>query len=69
MPIYGFTTELATMAPPPPEMQQLLGAIQGDAEAMNGFAGVYAGTVSPAVFFDPTKGIGDDAVRHGSALA
>jgi 2-polyprenyl-6-methoxyphenol hydroxylase-like FAD-dependent oxidoreductase len=55
MPIYEFTTGLATLAPPPPEMQQLLGAIVGNQPAMDGFVSVVAGTVSPAVFFDPAN--------------
>ena len=41
------------MAPPPPEMQQLFGAIYGNQAAMDGFAQVNAGTLSPAEFFAP----------------
>ena len=52
-PIFEFTTQLATLEPPPPEMQQLLGAVHGNPEAMDAFAGVTAGTVSPVEFFDP----------------
>ena len=37
----------------PPEMQQLFGAIAGKREAMDGFARMNAGTVSPADFFAP----------------
>src|SRR3954452_19526318 len=55
MPIYEFTAGLATLAPPPPEMQQLLGAIVGNQPAMDGFVSVVAGTVSPAAFFDPAN--------------
>jgi flavin-dependent dehydrogenase len=54
MPIYEFTSELATMEPPPPEMQQLLGQIHGNQAAMDAFVSVNAATVSPAQFFDPT---------------
>jgi 2-polyprenyl-6-methoxyphenol hydroxylase-like FAD-dependent oxidoreductase len=50
-PIYGFTTEMATLAPPPPEMEQLLGSIHGDQHAMNDFVSVIAGTLSPVEFF------------------
>ena len=50
MPIYEFTCQLATLEPPPPEMQQLLGAIQGNQPAMDGFAQMNAGTISPAEF-------------------
>jgi hypothetical protein len=53
LPIYEFTTQLATLEPPPAEVQQLLGAIQGEPEAMNAFVSVVAGTLSPVEFFDP----------------
>jgi 2-polyprenyl-6-methoxyphenol hydroxylase-like FAD-dependent oxidoreductase len=51
LPMYGFTTQLATLEPPPPELQQLLGAVHGNQEAMDGFARVNAGVTSPAEFF------------------
>ena len=35
LPIYEFTTQLATLEPPPPEMQQLLGAVHGNQDAMD----------------------------------
>ncbi|MEY2583062.1 MAG: hypothetical protein QOE09_2911 [Ilumatobacteraceae bacterium] len=53
MPIYEFTTQLATLELPPPEMQQLLGAVHGNRDAMDDFASLTAGTVSPVEFFDP----------------
>ena len=53
LPIYEFTTQLATLEAPPPEMQQLLGAVHGDQNAMDAFASITAGTVSPVEFFDP----------------
>jgi flavin-dependent dehydrogenase len=53
MPIYEFTCQMATLEPPPPEMQQLLGAVHGSQEATNDFFGVIAGTVSPVEFFAP----------------
>ena len=37
--MYEFTTQLATLEPPPPELQQLLAAVHGNQEAMDGFAG------------------------------
>ena len=49
--IYEFTIQLASMEPPPPEMQQLLGAVSGNQDAMDGFARVNAGVTSPAEFF------------------
>ena len=51
LPMYEFTTQLATLEPPPPELQQLLGAVAGNQEAMDGFARVNAGVTSPAEFF------------------
>ncbi|MGE5830486.1 MAG: NAD(P)/FAD-dependent oxidoreductase [Micromonosporaceae bacterium] len=53
LPLYGFTTEFATLEPPPTEMQQLFAAMQGNQSAMDGFVGVIAGTVSPVEFFHP----------------
>jgi hypothetical protein len=51
LPIYELTCEFATLEPPPPEMQQLLGAVQGNQEAMDGFVRVVAGATSPAEYF------------------
>lgn len=51
MPMYEFTCEFATLAPPPPELQRLLFAMHGNQEAMDGFARVNAGVTSPADFF------------------
>lgn len=51
LPTFEFTTMLATLEPPPEQLQQLLGAMQGNQEAMDGFAKVAAGTRSPADFF------------------
>ena len=51
LPMYEFTCQLATLAPPPPEMQQLFGSIQGNQPAMNRFVQMNAGTISPTEFF------------------
>ncbi len=53
MPLYEFTSQLATLEPPPPEMQQLLASVHGNQEAMDGFVSVVAGAVSPVEFFSP----------------
>ncbi|PYR30372.1 MAG: oxidoreductase, partial [Acidobacteria bacterium] len=53
LPMYEFTCQLATLAPPPPQMQQLFGAIHGNEAAMNAFVQMNAGTISPAEFFSP----------------
>jgi hypothetical protein len=49
--MYEFTAQLASQEPPPPELQQLLAAVHGNQEAMNEFARVNAGIISPAEFF------------------
>jgi 2-polyprenyl-6-methoxyphenol hydroxylase-like FAD-dependent oxidoreductase len=51
VPMYELTTQLATLQPPPPELQRLLGAIHGHQQAMDAFARVIAGVTSPAEFF------------------
>jgi 2-polyprenyl-6-methoxyphenol hydroxylase-like FAD-dependent oxidoreductase len=53
LPLFELTCELATLEPPPPEMQQLLGAIAGNQDAMDGFARMQGGGLSPAEFFSP----------------
>lgn len=55
LPFYEFTTQLATLEPPPPEMQQLLAAMKDNQQAMDGFVSVIAGTLSPLDFFDPAN--------------
>jgi hypothetical protein len=50
-PMYELTTQLATLEPPPPEFQQVLAAMHGNQEAMDGFVRVSAGVTSPAEFF------------------
>ena len=51
--MYDFTCELATLEPPPPELQRLLRAVHGNQAAMDGFARLNAGTISPTEFFAP----------------
>jgi hypothetical protein len=60
--MYEFTCQLATLEPPPAEMQQLIGAIHGNKEAMDGFARLNAGTISPTEFFAPEN---VDAIMAG----
>jgi 2-polyprenyl-6-methoxyphenol hydroxylase-like FAD-dependent oxidoreductase len=52
-PMYELTSGLAPLDPPPPEMQQLLGAAHGNREAMDDFVSVMAGTLPVAEFFGP----------------
>jgi hypothetical protein len=51
--MYEMTCQLATLAPPPPEMEHLLAAIHGSQQAMDGFVRMNAGTISPAEFMHP----------------
>jgi 2-polyprenyl-6-methoxyphenol hydroxylase-like FAD-dependent oxidoreductase len=49
--MYDFTCQLATLEPPPPEMQRMLASIVGNQEAMTRFVQMNAGTISPTEFF------------------
>jgi 2-polyprenyl-6-methoxyphenol hydroxylase-like FAD-dependent oxidoreductase len=51
LPMYHLTTDLASLQPPPPELAQLLAAAAGNQAAMDGFAKVNAGVLSPAEYF------------------
>jgi flavin-dependent dehydrogenase len=53
LPMFEFTCQLATLEPPLPELQQLVGAMHGNQPAMDGFARMNAGVTSPAEFFSP----------------
>ena len=53
LPMYELTFELATLAPPPPEMQQLLGATAGNRGAMDAFTRMFAGVMPVQEFFSP----------------
>ena len=55
MAMYGFTFQLATQEPPPPEMQQLLSAVSTNADSTSSFLGVIAQTVPVQEFFDPAN--------------
>ncbi|MGD8394010.1 MAG: NAD(P)/FAD-dependent oxidoreductase [Candidatus Eiseniibacteriota bacterium] len=51
LPMYEFTAQLASLEPPSPELQRILGAVHGNQAAMDGFAQVNSGVTSPAEFF------------------
>jgi 2-polyprenyl-6-methoxyphenol hydroxylase-like FAD-dependent oxidoreductase len=53
LPVYEFTDDFAQLRPPPPELQQLLGAMAGNQEAMDGFVSVQASTLPAPSFFAP----------------
>jgi 2-polyprenyl-6-methoxyphenol hydroxylase-like FAD-dependent oxidoreductase len=52
-PIYQLTCEFAKLEPPPPEMQQLFGALHGNQAAIDDFVSVMAGTLPVPEFFGP----------------
>ena len=52
-PIFEFTCQFAMLEPPPPEMEQLFGAMAGNQDAMDDFVSVIAGTVPAPQFFAP----------------
>jgi len=54
-PVYEFTDDFAQLQLPPPEMQQLLGAMRGNQEAMDGFVSVQANTLPAPEFFEPAN--------------
>ena len=56
LPMYEFTTQLATLEPLPLHLQQLLEAAHGNAEAMDAFVRVSSGVTSPAEFISAGSG-------------
>ena len=53
MPIFEFTTQLATLEAPPPEVAQVLFAVSQSPAGQDDFVSMVAGTMSPIEFFDP----------------
>ncbi|HEY7068289.1 MAG TPA: NAD(P)/FAD-dependent oxidoreductase [Chloroflexota bacterium] len=51
--LYDLTCQLASLEPPPPELQQLFSALRWNQTETNRFFGTFAGTVSIAEFFAP----------------
>ena len=64
--MYEMTFGFATLEPPPPEMQQVLGALIGNQEATNDFVSVQAGTLPVQEFFAPDN-IGRIMAAAGAA--
>jgi 2-polyprenyl-6-methoxyphenol hydroxylase-like FAD-dependent oxidoreductase len=52
-PMYQFTTELAKLEPPPPELQALFGALHGNQEATNEFFAAMTGSTPIPEFMAP----------------
>jgi 2-polyprenyl-6-methoxyphenol hydroxylase-like FAD-dependent oxidoreductase len=44
-PMYEFTTHLAALGPPPPDMQALFGALRGNQDAINAFLSAITGAI------------------------
>ncbi|MBO0723937.1 MAG: NAD(P)/FAD-dependent oxidoreductase, partial [Blastocatellia bacterium] len=53
LPMYELTCQFATLAPSPPQMQELFAALRGNQEQTNRFLGTIAGTVSIQEFYSP----------------
>ena len=51
LPMYEFTAQFAALQPPSAEEQQLMGAMHGNQEAMDGFARMFGAIISPAEFY------------------
>jgi hypothetical protein len=51
--MYEFTCQLATLEPPPPELQRVLAAVAANPAASDAFARMNAGATAPAEFFSP----------------
>lgn len=55
LPMFELTGQLASFEPPPPEMEQLFGALHGNQAATDDFMSTFAGTMPVEEFFDPTN--------------
>ena len=53
MPMYRFNCEMATLQPPPPEMQQLFGALRENQADTDRFLGTLAGSIPIPEFYSP----------------
>jgi 2-polyprenyl-6-methoxyphenol hydroxylase-like FAD-dependent oxidoreductase len=65
-PMYDFTGELATLAPPPPPMRQLFAALHGDRESTSQFFAALTGSLPLPSFMNP-ENIGRIVGRAGNA--
>jgi 2-polyprenyl-6-methoxyphenol hydroxylase-like FAD-dependent oxidoreductase len=52
-PMYEFTTQLAALEPPPPEMRVLFGALRGNQDATNAFLSAITGAIPLPDFMSP----------------
>jgi hypothetical protein len=63
-PIYEMTLQRASFAPPPPDAIALLTALRGNQEQTDRWAGIDAGSVSPAEFYSPENVATDSGGRQ-----
>ena len=56
-PMYEFTTELAALEPPPPEMQVLFNSLRGNQDATNAFLSAISGAI-PLLEFMSNENLG-----------
>jgi 2-polyprenyl-6-methoxyphenol hydroxylase-like FAD-dependent oxidoreductase len=67
-PMYEFTTHLAALEPPPPEMRALFGALRSNQDAINAFLSAITGAIPLTDFMSPDNigrimaAVGDVAV-------
>jgi 2-polyprenyl-6-methoxyphenol hydroxylase-like FAD-dependent oxidoreductase len=52
-PMYEFTTQIAALDPPPPEMRALFGALRGNQDATNAFLSAITGAIPLTDFLSP----------------
>lgn len=53
LPLYELNSQMATLEPPPADMQRLLGALHSDPVEAGRYMAALGGTISPAEFFAP----------------
>lgn len=68
-PMYEFTSQLATLEPPPPEMRALFGALHGNQDATNAFLSAITGAIPLSDFmshenFDRILAAAKDVASH-----
>ena len=51
LPLYELNCQMATLEPPPPNMQPLFSALRGNLVEVGRYMATLGGTVSPAEFF------------------
>jgi hypothetical protein len=53
--MYEFTSQLAALEPPPPEMRALFAALPGNEDATNAFLSAITGAIPLAEFMSPAN--------------